>query len=181
MKRRTKSLIIVGVLLALGGVVAWQWDSILRAYIFRSVRTVTVSLPYCDRVEVFHLRGSGFIRDPADQPTSGFPIRPYGTFSPILGTQTLSGSDAEALAALWRSQTFGPEFRALCHSAAYGFRFYSGSKLVFETSLCFHCSNFYVPALHKSGWWGFDTESHKAQELLRRLQEIFPASVPKPK
>ena len=180
-KRHTKVLIALGVLLAVGGIVAWQWDSILRAYIFHSVRTVTTSLPHCDHVEVFHFHGSGFTRDPADRPTSGFPVRPYGTLSPILNTRTLTGSDAEALAALWRSQTFDPGLQAMCHSAAYGFRFYSGDRLAFETSLCFHCSNFYVPTFNGSSWWGFDSESPKAAELLRRLQEIFPDSKPKSK
>ena len=69
----------------------------------------------------------------------------------------------------------------MCHDPAYGFRFYRGSSLKFETSVCFHCSNFYVTALGQSGWWGFDTKVQSATNLLTRLQEIFPASIPKPK
>ncbi len=184
MKPRTSVFIALGLLLAVGGVIAWQWDSILRAYIFHTVRTVTTSLPHCDRVDVFHLNGTAFPRDEADRPKpgEGFPIRAYGSAeAKILGRTTLDGTDAEALAVMWRTQTFDPGLQALCHSPSYGFRFYSGSKLVFETSLCFHCSNFYVTDLTGSGWWGFDSESPKAQELLRRLQVIFPNSIPKPK
>jgi hypothetical protein len=175
-KRGTKIYIVLGVLLALGGIVIWQWDSILRAYVFHSVRTVTINLPRCDRVEVFHIRGSG-MRHGADAAT-GFPVRGYGTFSTILGRQTVSGSDAESFAALWRAQTFDPDLQGLCHSPPYGFRFYSGSKLLFETSLCYHCANFYVSDLTGSYWWGFNPGTPKAGELLQRLQQMFPASIP---
>jgi hypothetical protein len=183
-KRRTKVLIALGVLLAIGGIAAWQRDSILRAYVSYSVRTVTTALPHSDRVEVFHLSGTAFARDEADRPKpgEGFPIRAYGSAeAKILGRTTLNGTDAEALAAMWRAQTFDWGLQALCHSPAYGLRFYSGNKLTFETSLCFHCSNFYVTDLLGSGWWGFDSKSPTAQELLRRIQEIFPDSIPKPK
>jgi len=176
-KRRTKILIALGVLLAVGGLVAWQWDSILQAYVSHSVRTVTTSLPPCDRVEVFHLDGGG-PRTATEDPSKIFSgLRSAG----ILSTQDFTGSDAEALAALWRSQTFGWDFQMLCHSPVYGFRFYTGNRLVFETTLCFHCSNFYVTVFGESGWWGFDAESPRARELLQRLQEVFPASIPKPK
>ena len=70
---------------------------------------------------------------------------------------------------------------ALCHHPSYGLRFYSGSKLLFETTVCFHCSNFFFSDLLGSGFAGFDTDTPKADELLRRLQQAFPASIPKPK
>ena len=113
--------------------------------------------------------------------TTGFPIRPYNAYSRILDKKTLNGSDAEALATLWRSQIFGRDYQSLCHEPVYGFRFYHGSTLKFETSVCFHCSNFYVTGRGGSGWWGFDSKSAQAEQLLKRLEEIFPALVPKPK
>jgi hypothetical protein len=162
-------------------VAACQWRPILRGYLHYRISRVTSSLPHCDRIEVFHLDGSG-IRDatPVDA-SAGFPIHPYGSFLRILGRTTLSGSDAADFAALWRAQEFGWEYQALCHNAAYGLRYYSGSSLIFETSICYHCSNFYYTALGSSGWWGFDTETPKAQALLTRFQQIFPESAPKPK
>lgn len=119
--------------------------------------------------------------DPAERPVNAFPVRPYGRYPTILSTQTLSGTEAESFAALWRAQTYGPEFTALCHSPVYGLRFFSGSKLRFETTLCFHCSNFFFSDLLGGGFPGFDTSTPKAEELLRRLQQVFPASTPKPK
>ena len=177
MKKRTKiTLIVLGALLVVGGVAAWQWSPILRAYYAHCVRGSTIGLPRCDRVEVCYLDG-----ETGADASTGFPVRPYDAFSRILDRKTLTGPDAEALAGLWRSQTFGFDYQAMCHGPAYGFRFYRGSSLKFETSVCFHCSNFYVTVLGESDWWGFDTGVQSATNFLTRLQEIFPASVPKPK
>jgi len=176
MKRRTKILLTaIASLLVIGSVVVWQWQPLFRAYFFHRLHAVTTALPYCDRVEVFHLDG-----ETSGDSSTGFPVRPYGGYSRILGHETLTGADAEKLAALWRSQAFGSDYQALCHHPGYGFRFYRGSSLQFETSVCFHCSNFYVTALGESGWWGFDTGTGSARDFLARLQEIFPASIPKP-
>jgi hypothetical protein len=177
MKRRTKILLtVIASLLVVGGIVAWQWQPLARAYFTQRVHAVTSSLPQCDRVEIFHLAG-----ETSDDGSTGFPVRPYDGYSRIIDRKTLAGADAEQLAVLWRSQTFGLEYQALCHSPGYGFRFYRGSSLKFETSVCFHCNNFYVTALGESGWWGFDTKTTRAADFLARLQQIFPASVPKPK
>jgi len=180
-KHRNKILIALGALIALGGIFFWQWDNIRQAYVVYSVRHATTALPLCDRVEVFYLDGMAWSGDEAKglKPGEGFPIRAYGSDeAKILGQVTLTGAEAEAFAALWRAQRFDPGLQALCHSPAYGLRFYSGNEMFFETSLCFHCSNFYVTNLLGSGWWGFDTRTAEAGELLRRLQEIFPASKP---
>jgi len=166
MKRRTSIFLnIIAGLFVVGGLVAWQWRPLFRAYYNHRVHTVTTSLPGCDRVEVFHLAG-----EMSESGSGDFPNR-----------KTLIGVDAESLAALWRSQKFGWEYQAMCHEPAYGFRFYRGSSLKFETSVCFHCSNFYVTALWQSGWYGFDNRAQSATNLLTRLQEIFPASIPKQK
>lgn len=169
---RKRFWILVPLLLVLAFGAALQLRPVRIAYYEYRIRSVTSALSHCDRVEVFHLRGTGLREtDPADA-TTGFPIRPYGSYSHILGGATLSGSDAEAMASLWRSQRFDGGVQALCHYPAYGFRYYSGRKLVFETSVCYRCNNFYTP----TGWWGFFTDTPQAAELLRRLQLIFPAS-----
>lgn len=174
MKRRTKvALISVVLFIGVGSVAFWQWPTVLRTYFSYRVHAATTSLPQCDRVEVFHLDGD---RDGDD--VTGFPIRPYDSHSGILGQLTLTGVDAEGLAVLWRSQTFGYKYQAMCHEPAYGFRFYRGPSLKFETSVCFHCNNFYVTTIAGSGWWGFDAKTPRAKDLLNRLQEIFPKSAP---
>jgi hypothetical protein len=165
---------VIAVLMVLTGVGWWQREAIIGAYRVHCRKTVTISLPNYQRVEVFHLSGEtdGDVND-------GFPLRPYNAYSKIIGRKVLVGKDAEAIATLWRSQSFDRHFQALCHEPAYALRFYQGSSVKFETSICYGCSNFYYTALGESNWWGFDTSTIAAANLLRRFQEIFPDSVPK--
>lgn len=125
------------ILILVAGVAVWQWRSIYFSYYAWRVRAKTVALPHCDRVEVCQLDGKS---DP--NASTGFPVRPYRGYSRIFDQKVLTGVEAESLTALWRSQKFGFEYEALCHQPAYGFRFYGGSGLKFETSVCFHCRNF---------------------------------------
>jgi hypothetical protein len=173
-KRQTKLILFaVAGLLAAAAIVEWRWQPLLTRYVQRCLAAVTTELPTCDRVEVFHLDGE------TDAGPSEFPVRPrpYGRHSEILGTVTLTGSEAGQLASMWRSLRFGKEYRMMCHFPGYGLRFYRGTSLQFETSVCFHCNNFYVTALGDSFWWGFDTQSPEAVRMLNRLRELFPPSV----
>lgn len=165
-------MIALTAILTIGAVAAWQWRSIASAYYSYCLQRSTTGLPRCDRVEVYYLDGE----TEADSAT-GFPVRPYGSFSRILEQKTLRGQEAEEFAELWRSQLFGHEYQSLCHYPAFGFRFYRGSTLKFETSVCFNCDNFYVTSLGRSYWHGFASGTQKGDELLNRLQEIFPASI----
>lgn len=178
MKPSRRSLVSIGVVLLIGGVLGWQRDSILSSYFRHRVRAVTVALPKCDRVEVVHLGGFQRSDGPDLASDRQFPVRPYNRFALVRGSQTLSGSDAEMIAALWRAQTFGPEFQALCHHPAFGIRFFSGNELTLETSVCFACANFSVDYLWESGFHGFDTSRPKARELLTRLHQLYPESIP---
>jgi hypothetical protein len=173
---RKRFWILAPLLLILAAGAAFQLRPVRRAYYEYRIRGVTSSLPAIDRVEVFHLRGTGLRESDPANATDGFPIRPYRSYSHILGQTTLFGADAQALASLWRSQRFDWGVQALCHYPAYGFRYYSGSKLIFETSVCYRCNNFYTP----TGWWGFYTDTPQAADLLRRLRQIFPASIATP-
>ena len=178
MKRRFKAfLILFSVLLVAGTVAAWNWPRLLLAYGAWSVQNSAVALAVCDRVEVFQLDG---LTD-ADS-THGFPVRPgHREYSRILDRRTLTGADADQISQLWGAQTFGLEYESLCHQPAYGFRFYRGESLRFETSVCFRCSSFTVLLLGEEEQWGFDTTTPRAHELLARLQQIVPGRVPDPK
>ena len=41
--------------------------------------------------------------------------------------------------------TFDKFGGAFCHFPVYGLRFYRNDQLLFETSVCWKCSNFYLP------------------------------------
>ena len=177
MKRSVRVfLILSSVLLAVGTVAALNWPRLLLAYAGWSVQNTAAGVSVCDRVEVFRLDG---LTD-ADS-THGFPIRPgHKEYSRILDRRTLTGADADQITQLWRSQNFGLEYESLCHQPAYGFRFYRGESLRFETSVCFRCSSFTVTLFGEEGQWGFDTTTTRAQELLARLQWVFPGNMPAP-
>lgn len=176
MSKRKKISLIAGMILVIAiGVCIWKREEIQEAYWRYAVYKSTKSLPRCDRVEVYHLNP---IME--DAGATGFPIEPYDKFAEIVEHKTLKGTEAEDLAELWRSQKFAEksgQYQALCHYPAFGFRFYRGSSLVFQTSLCFECSNFYVTTLGKSAFWGINDVTPQGTKLLERLLEIFPESV----
>ena len=176
-KSHYKVLLILAGVLAVAALVYWQSHFFLSAYLNYETRRITVALPVCDRVEVFHLYGNAFFEVPEDGLTKVFPVG--DGHAKFLADRTLIGVEAEALAALWRKKTFGRKYSHLCHSPACGLRFYRGKKVSLETSVCFHCSNFYFPAaILGPVLTGFDSEDSQAKELLERLKELFPASQP---
>jgi hypothetical protein len=141
----------------------------------RRIKSFTSHLPACDKVEVYYL-DSELERDSV----VGFPVKPYRTCARIIESKDITGREAQSLADSWRAQKFGAEYQALCHEPVYGLRFYQSSQLIYETTLCFSCRNFYVPVNEGVHWWGFDSRSAQGKELLNRLQQIFPGSIPKP-
>ena len=97
-------------------------------------------------------------------------IAPYQSHSKILDRKKLAG---ESLVAC-RDQTVkllqqpyleGP----LCHFPIHGIRLFRGEKLLFETSLCWHCSNYFIEYpddYETASWVGFDSNGLK--ELLNK-------------
>jgi hypothetical protein len=64
----------------------------------------------------------------------------------------------------------GCQFQALCHEPFYGLRFYSGKKLLFETSVSWECNNFYVP----QDWIGFNAKAASGHALFKLLESLLP-------
>ena len=138
-------------------------------------RTVTTGLPEFDRVEFVAIAFEKGISDivKEDGPDK-FPIRPYQAFGKILSRQTLANDDCTELRTLWTNLTFDRFAGAMCHAPVYGLRFYSGDKLLFETTICWKCRNFYVPNEdgddQSHGWFGFrsDKNSKRLLAFLRK-------------
>jgi hypothetical protein len=141
----------------------------------RRVTACTTALPQCDRIEVYSLDPDGKRVDAHSE--NSFPIKPYGGACKILHHATLSAQDTDAFTQIWRLHEFGSEWSGMCHYPGYGLRFYSGSTLQFETSLCFLCTNFYVTYMGESHWCGFNGRAETI-ELLRILQKAIPESIP---
>ena len=142
------------------------------------------TLPKCTRVEVLHLDANGFPDGKPPKDVNAYQTA-TGWWTRVLGATTMSGNDAEALAASWRALTHKPRLDGLtpmiagCHSPGFVYRFYAADKLAAESSVCWRCDNFTIIA---GGTWAirsFDTEAAAATRLLARSKELFAESKPK--
>ena len=107
--------------------------------------------------------------------TNGFPERVGElTYYPIASRKTITGDEAKEFRKRWRAMTFGWGFSGLCHEPAYGLRFFKNKSLVFETTLCWKCSNFYVPTPLGYAYCGFDHKTPEAQAVWQLLQMHAP-------
>lgn len=104
-----------------------------------------------------------------------FPGRPYGDNEPIYGEVALTGEQLKEFLDHWRWQTPIYGAQALCHHPAYGFRLYKGRSLAAETGVCWDCFNYDVNIWpFVSAWYGFDSESEQAKELLNFCDQLLP-------
>lgn len=143
----------------------------------------TTDLPRSDKVVVFALDLREDLSPRTETPRDGrerFSVKPYDAFAVVLASKELIGKDAEAVASQWRSLSFDRTSSAFCHFPAYGLRFYCRGELVFETSVCWECTNFSLPDVslrEKSSlgadapyqWWGFKND-RAAKALLTTLR-----------
>ena len=129
----------------------------------------TSKLPDVDRLVVYAI----------DEIVSGdgeFPIRAYERqHAPVLSSTVIRRGEARRMAELWRHLSFEKGWQALCHEPPYGVRFYRGDELVFETSICWSCTNFFVRQRDGSyDWYGFHAEDLNAETLFAELQKLVP-------
>jgi hypothetical protein len=190
MSRKRTILFILGAGVVLLATSPWWLRSIRQQMeIFRlgkmhfEILNSTDRLPPVDMVEINVLEDA--LVDPdknlmgnddyATKPSPGtFPVRPYRRFDKILSTVKVSGTKAEEIAEHWRSLHFSQGFSGLCHYPAYGLRFFKGGDMIFETSVCWLCSNFSIGPM----FWGFDTRYRSASNLLSALQKEAPVPMP---
>ena len=141
----------------------------LNSSVEQQIKQYTTQLPKVSKVELYAIQLYG---SPSEGSPKGktFPIRPYKMDATIISERVVEGADAEQIAALWRNLELGWQFQALCHTPFYGLRFYSGKKLLFETSVSWECNNFYVP----KGWIGFNAKAASGQALFKLLESLLP-------
>lgn len=112
-----------------------------------------------------------------------FPILPYGkdVTRPVYGSITISGDELEKFMDCWMFQEVSIESGAMCHDPPYGFRLYSGEKMITETSICWHCSNFVIPnGLFGPDFQGFNPDSRVGKKLLAFCDARLPYYRPPP-
>lgn len=96
--------------------------------------------------------------DPFASPAANskrFPIKPYGKETRILDSKVLTPEEQKLLLPILRETIAAKETgeQALCHLPIHGVRLWSGDDLIFETSLCWKCNNFYMAyPLERATW-----------------------------
>jgi hypothetical protein len=101
-----------------------------------------------------------------------FPIRPYEVATRVLASHTLSETELTQVLAILPA-TIADENRegAFCHYPIHGIRLYRGDEMLFETSFCYFCHNFYVSLPDgQASWVGL--EGDQLQTLLTSLMPI---------
>lgn len=131
----------------------------------------TDALPRFNRAELYAIvlpKPSKRIRQAG---ADTFPVRPYRAYARVLARNTIEGTECEQIGASWRTLRFDRWGGAMCHVPAYGMRLYRDDQLLFETSICWDCSNFYRPSYDpKSGklthtWYGFRKDENSSKLL----------------
>lgn len=101
------------------------------------------AIQHADRIEIYLLDFDLSV-DPASD-KSLFPILPYQKQSAILKQTSLSEEQRKELTKLFASVLEMPDVEgAFCHYPIHGVAFYLGEGLLFRTSLCWECQNYYV-------------------------------------
>jgi hypothetical protein len=96
-------------------------------------------------------------------------------FEYVISKKKLKGKEAEAFAALWRSQTFLPD-SAMCHTPGFAIKLFSKGELIVYASLCWDCNTieFFTPELSGSFYQGFQGDNKKGQAMLNFLTKALP-------
>lgn len=145
----------------------------------------TDALPRFDRMELYAVSMPKPFSDeePKQEPNDKtFPVRPYGVFADIHVQKTITGDACEELRKAWQSLRFDRLGGAFCHYPAYGLRLYRNDVLLFETTVCWECQNFYVPRYNAEkqrythGWYGFAKDDNS-----KALLDLFRSILPHPK
>ncbi len=142
-------------------------------------RQFVTRLPPVDRIEV--LAASPFLtEDPesVDCTSESLRCKPGSLPLKIDSSQTLTGADADRLAALWRKlhRDYLHEVDT-CFHADHILRFYQGDHLLLETEVCVYCKKITLPNLgmvHVEG--GLDVTYYDFQDFFlpdsRRVQRL---------
>ena len=162
-------------------------------------KTYIAGLAPCDRVEVIRIgdgagelvpiqgRTDGAMRPVLpDDKSELYHVEPYNEWWTIRARTTVKGPDAERIATLYRalkprenpvrdkdgrmSYISGPN----CHAPPFAYRFYSGDKLLYNTSICWGCQNIIVGPDGKRHYFYFQTKTKEAVELFDESNKLFP-------
>ena len=156
-------------------------------------KTYIAGLAPCDRVEVIRIGDGAGELVPIQGRTDGamrlvlpddksklYHVEPYNEWWTIRARTTVKGPDAERIAALYRAlrprptkpgtAISGPD----CHFPPFAYRFLSGDKLLYQTSVCWRCQNVILGPDGKRYYFYFDTKAKEAAQLFDESNKLFP-------
>ncbi|TLD72598.1 hypothetical protein FEM03_00540 [Phragmitibacter flavus] len=147
------------------------WKDLTRGRVHRIAHDIFSDTASLTRIEIFLLDG-----DDSQKANTRFEWRGTENGDPIYGETTVSGGALRGFLETWNGQPLnGSHTGAMCHDPPYGFRGYDGDRLVFETTICWRCQNIaFVPFHGSEIYYGFDSESDIAKELLNRCDQLLP-------
>jgi hypothetical protein len=83
---------------------------------------------------------------------------------------SVTGHDAQRIAALWRALPPGEQYR--CHAPPFGLRFLRTGRLIDEASVCWQCNNLWGRRPGGRWYYPFDAKHPASQELLRTCERL---------
>lgn len=168
-----------------------RWDATTKAD--REYRAaVATTFRFADRVEVFLIDFS-IREDAAYSPKEGdevFAIRPYNKETKILKKLKTPPKDIQRWCAAVTKLLTSDKIAggALCHYPIHGIRIYAGDSLLFETSICWGCSNYYFSYEGQATWESLTEDAKDLRALFGDFMPIpeaekarFPGAKPKDK
>lgn len=169
-----------------------QEEKALRSSVAEVTRLAfTESFPEVDRIELFRLRVSDKSVPPKEpnveqMSKDKFLVRSFDgsvrdnekSYIDVDSHVTIKAGNCKEIVETWRKMKFKPN-GAFCHAPPYGVRFYKDDKLLFETTICWKCHNFFIPEYDpesgelKMVIFGFDDNAN-AKKLLNLFQRALP-------
>ena len=108
-----------------------------------------------------------------------FPIRPYKISAAILKRKVLTAGEIASLMPELQSTitALDGNVMAACHDPIHAVRVYIGENVVFETSICYHCNNFYMTYPFDDAHWEC-LSNPKFQAIMEKLMPFPKAQEP---
>ena len=140
---------------------------------------VASTLKFADRVEVYLLGAKESARTDLfsgseDQAADLFPIRPYDSNARILKRLTVPKEDipqwTDAVAKILTSRR--STAMAMCHNPIHGIRLFAGDLLLFETSVCWECHNYYFRYEEGAQWENLTEDATDLRALFTKFLPI---------
>ena len=126
----------------------------------------------CDKMEVFLL---DFSMEDVEVGVESFPISPFDSETKVIKKVEVNKSDSETfrdMVSTMLSSREPEEAGSFCHYPIHGIRLYQSGVLVFQTSFCWSCDNYYFEFPDGAGWCQLGYSRAGLKNLFERILPI---------